>query len=173
MKTIIRFILNTLVILYFSLPPLYAFTPGNNSLTPVTDSKHIRDIRVTFDKISGLAPPIYLSFEFRGGGGGQIMSGPLRKVFCINPSYNASPYKSARNIYTAKPHTDSPNIRLKNNLPVQTFKNGSLRSLFPRNAVSSESHTSVWQIINACETVLYFKFNPQSDIPCIRLFDPG
>ncbi len=100
------------------------------------------------------------------------MSDPLRNISSINLSYDDPFFCIARNTDTARPHADF----LKNVLPVRTFENGSLRPLFIRNAVIGESLLYAWQIINARKTALhseFAKFYPQSDIACIRRFDPG
>ncbi len=100
------------------------------------------------------------------------MPAPRRKILFINTACNAPPYGIVRTPYIAKPHPDS----LKNSLAAQIYKNGSLCSLFTQNDVITESYISVWKIIKTRKIASYLKFanfNLQSDVLCIRLFDPG
>ena len=126
------------------------------------------------------------------------MPAPLRKIFCINPSFKAPPRCITRTLHTVRYHTDGPNI-LAPLLPHRKFRNGNeITSLFSDEecelqfasaAPQTEAGTLNAEVILSpilsapSKSVNRFKrimkdavlayFNPQSDVPCIRRFDPG
>ena len=82
MRTIVIIVI-TLIIFNFLSPHLYAYPLNNNLLSPVTDPERVRGLCVAFEKISGLAPSVYLSSEIRGGGQNNVR--PSSEYFLYKP----------------------------------------------------------------------------------------